>query len=313
MHKAKKQPKISKSFVIAIGIAVFFWLLTKLSKEYQTIVSFSVDYVNVPFDKSVQKAPVKAIDVQLKATGFKLFSLQLRKKKIQLDASRLIRKSSTEYYFLLNNQKIDIQHQISNNYAINGIVQDTVYVSLDQLKSKKVPVKGNFDLSFKSGYQLTKSISIQPDSVLISGPASEINKIQELELEKLALSEVSESFTQQLLFKKTSNLVKYTVKEVKIIGEVDRFTEGVLDVPFTIINLPEKTQVNTFPKAVKIVYQVGISNFNKVNVNSFRVVCDYKTSLESKLNYLLPKVIQKPSFVTSVRIRPSKIEFLIQK
>lgn len=313
MHEAKRQHKVSKSFIIAIGIALFFWLLTKLSKEYQTVVSFPVEYVNIPLDKRIQESPTKTIDIQIKASGFKLLSLQFFKKEIQLDASKLKRKTTTDYYFLIESQKIDIQNQVSNNYTINHFVQDTIHLNLGQLKSKKLPVKGNFDLNFKLGYHLTKPISIKPDSVLVSGPEAQINKLQELRLEKLTLVDVSESFKQKLQFENNLTLIKYNTKEVEISGEVDRFTEGSLEVPFTIINLPENTSVNTFPKTVKVVFQVGLSNFNKISASSFRVICDYKNSADSKLNYLIPKVIEKPAYVTSAKLTPNKVEFLIQK
>ena len=46
--------------------------------------------------------------------------------------------------------------QISNNFLINGISQDTIFLDLGQLVSKKIPLKGNFDFSYKLGYHLKK-------------------------------------------------------------------------------------------------------------------------------------------------------------
>ena len=77
--------------------------------------------------------------------------------------------------------------------------------------------------------------------------------------------------------------------------------------------MPDSIAVKTFPKKVKVFYQVGLTNFNKVNVGSFKVVCDYNNSLSNNLNYLIPKVVVKPRFVSSVKINPNKIEYLIQK
>lgn len=313
MQKEKNQHKIPKSFFVALTVALFFWLLTKLSKEYQAVITFPIEYVNIPQDKLLESSPLERIDIQIRASGFRLFVKSIFKNTIQLDAKKLQRKSNTTYYLLIENQKIDIQNQISNNFLINGIAQDTIFLNLGQLTSKKIPIQGVFDFSFKLGYHLTNSIVISPDSTLVSGPKSQIDTLQKLYLNKLVLKDISKSVNQTLKINEISDVIKFNTKEVTVFGEVDRFTEGNLESPFEIINLPDSESVTTFPKVVKVFYQVGLTNFSKVNATSFKIICDYNNSLSNNLNYLIPKVITKPDFVTSVKLNPNKIEYLIQK
>ena len=313
MRKGRNQHKIPKSFFIALTVALFFWLLTKLSKEYQAVISFPVEYVNIPQDKLLESTPKEEIEIQVRASGFRLFGVRVLKRTIQLDAKKLQRKSNSKYFILLDNQKIDIQNQISNNLIINGIKQDTIYLNLGQLTSKKVPIKGVFDFSFKLGYHLTNTVEITPDSILISGPKSQIDTLKNIHLQKLILKDISKTIQQTLIINEISEVIKFNTKEAEVFAEVDRFTEGSLELPFDIINLPDSVSVTTFPKKVKVFYQVGLTNFNKVNNTSFKIVCDYNNSLHNNLNYLIPKVVVKPGFVTAVKISPNKIEYLIQK
>ncbi len=313
MIKRKNQNKIPKAFSIALLFAVLFWLLIKMSKEYKTIISFPVEYVNIPQNKLIQKEPLHQIDIQIKATGFRLFGLSLMKTEIQLDARRLQRKSGSDYYFLLQNQKIDIQDQITNKYLIDQIVQDTIYLNLGTLTSKKVPVSGDFNLSYKLGYHLIETIKITPDSILVSGPEEQIDTLQRMYLKRFVKENISEAIETTLKIKESTNAIKFSVKEVTIYGEVDRFTEGALNLSFEIINLPDSVSVNTFPATIKVVFQVGLNNFKKVNSSSFKIVCDYQQSINNNLNYLIPRVIFKPDFVTSVKLTPAKVEFLIQR
>ncbi|MFT5761362.1 MAG: hypothetical protein ACI8WA_000473 [Polaribacter sp.] len=313
MQKGKNQHKIPKSFFVALFVAVFFWLLTKLSKEYQTTISFPVEYVNIPQDKLLQSTPLKKIDIHGKASGFQIFGIRVLNKKIQLDVNKLQRKANSKFYIHLQKQKIDIQNQVSSNFIINGIKQDTIYLDLGQLTSKKIPLKGNFDFSYKLGYHLTKQVVVNPDSILVSGPKQQIDTLKNVYLQKLVLNDISKSIEQKIKINKVSDVIKFNTKEATVFAEVDRFTEGNLELTFEIINLPDSVSVTTFPKSVKVFYQVGLSNFNKVNVNSFKIVCDYNNSLSNNLNYLIPRVVVKPEFVTSVKINPNKIEYLIQK
>ena len=313
MRKEINKHKIPKSFFVALIVALFFWLLTKLSKEYQTVITFPVEYVNVPQDKLIQSTPKQNIDIQVKASGFRLFGMSVFKKKIKLDVQKFQRTLNANYFILLENQRIQIQNQISNNFLINGISQDTIFLDLGQLVSKKIPLKGNFDFSYKLGYHLTEKVLILPDSVLVSGPKEQIDTLEYLYLNKLTLNDISTSINQKIKIKEVSEVIKFKTKEATILGQIDRFTEGNLELPFEIINLPDSISVTTFPKRVKVFYQVGLSNFSKVTASSFKVVCDYNSSLNNNLNYLIPKAILKPDYVTSVKINPNKIEYLIQK
>jgi len=313
MQKGKNQHKIPKSFFVALFVAVFFWLLTKLSKEYQTTITFPVEYVNIPQDKLLQSMPLEKIDIHGKASGFRIFGISLLKEKIRLDVSKLHHKPNSKFYILLEKQKINIQNQVSNNFIINGIEQDTIYLDLGQLTSKKIPLKGVFKFSYKLGYHLTKEVVIKPDSILVSGPKQQIDTLKSVHLQNLILKDISTSIEQKIKINKVSDVIKFNTKEATVFAEVDRFTEGNLELSFEIINLPDSVSVTTFPKSVKVFYQVGLSNFSKVNVNSFKIVCDYNNSLSNNLNYLIPRVVIKPEFVTSVKISPNKIEYLIQK
>jgi len=152
MNKKKPSNKVPKTFLVSLLFAMIFWSLIKLSREYKTVVSFPVVYVNIPQNKLIQNTPLEAIDVQVKGSGFKLVALNFSSKTIHLDANRLQRKNQSEYYFLVKNQKLAIQNQITNNYTVNFIVQDTIYLDLGVLASKKVPVIGNVDLEYKLGY-----------------------------------------------------------------------------------------------------------------------------------------------------------------
>lgn len=313
MIKRKNQNKIPKAFSVALLFAVLFWLLIKMSKEYKTIISFPVEYVNIPQNKLIQKEPIKHIEIQIKASGFRLFGLGVVQPKIKLDARRLQRKSASDYYFLLQNQKIDIQHQITNKYVVDQIVQDTVYLNLGTLTSKKVPVSGDFELSYKLGYHLIEAMRITPDSIIVSGPEEQIDTLQRMYLKRFVKENISETIETTLKINEATSAIKFSVKEAVIYGEVDRFTEGELYLPFEIINMPDSVSVNTFPATLKVVFQVGLNNFNKVNSSSFKIVCDYQQSINNKLNYLIPRVLFKPDFVTSVKLSPAKVEFLIQR
>ncbi len=311
----KKTQKISKNFIGFLVASILIWLLITLSKEYTTTIGYTVSYIKIPQDKLLQSSPQEEIDIVVKASGFKIISTKFKKKPLVLSANSLNRKSASKYYFLTKNHLNNIQKQFISGVQLQEIIQDTLFLDLGTLKSKKIAIKPVLDINYHVGYDISKALKIEPDSIIISGPESKIDKIKYLETTILKLDDVKSDFTEKLKIIKPENHKNIKVNEasVTIYGVVEKFTEGSFQIPFSVTNLPENLELTTLSKTVEVVFVVGLSNFNKINKDSFVVECDYSSAEKNNLGYLIPKVISKPNFLKSVKVVPNIIDFLIQK
>lgn len=312
---AKSSKKIPKTFFSFLIISSLIWLLITFSKEYTTVIKYPITYTNLPQDKLLQATPIKEINISIKATGFKILRTKINKKAIKLEASQLNRKSKSKFYFLIKNQKTKIEKQLITGLQLQEIVQDTIYLDLGLLTSKKIALKPDVAINYHIGYDILGALKFEPDSIVISGPESQINTINHLNLSALVLNDVKSDFEEEvsILKPKQQENLKFTITKAKIFGKVDKFTEGTLQVPFTIKNLPSNTNLTILTEKVQVVFVVALSNFSKVSEASFKIECDYKVSEDNNLRYLIPKVVIKPGFLKSLKITPTKIDFLIQK
>lgn len=306
--------RIPKNFLLFIILSLLFWLLITFSKEYKTEISFPINYINLPQNKLFQKPPPLFLKIGVKGTGFKVLSAKMSPKKINLDANYLSKKTLSKYYFLLERQQIAIQKQLNYGIEIDVFTRDSIFLNLDHLATKKVPIIPSLAIEYKAGYDLSKKIRVTPDSVSIFGPKATIDTIYKLTTEKLELFDVTENISKEVSIQlsKHTNL-KINEEKVLLEGEVDRFTEGALEMSFLIENVPEGVTLNTFPKKVKIIFKVGLEDFQKINENSFKIVCDYRVSEKGNYSYLIPKIKKQSALIKNVRIVPNKIDFLIQK
>ncbi len=295
-------------------VSILIWFVITLSKEYTTQLTFFVSYKNIPQNKLLQKEPIKTIDAVVKSTGFNILRSRFNKNKLVLNAGYLNRKSLDKYYFLSKNQKNSIQKQLHSGMQLVEVLQDTIYLNLGSLISKKVPVIPNLEINYHIGYDLSKAIEIEPDSILISGPKGKVDYINSLKLDLLKLQDVKADFSEKVTIdkKQLSNL-KTNTGFVTIYGKVEKFTEGSFQIPVEIVNLPENVKLTTLVKTVQVVYVVALSKFNRIDKESFRIECDYKISEKNNLNYLIPKIVIKPNSLKSVKVIPNKVDFLIQK
>lgn len=307
--------KIPKTFFTFLVISSLIWLLITFSKEYKTVISYPVKYTNIAQDKLLQQTPVKEINLVIKASGFKILRTKFSQKTIQLDASKLRRKNKSKFFFLLDNQYSKVQSQLLSGVDLQEIIRDTIYLDLGLLTSKKIALKPNLEIDYHIGYDLLDAIEVTPDSIIVSGPESQLSKINHLNLQKLTLKDVKSNFNKKVGIEQTEQIknLKFKNTDVTISGKVDKFTEGKLQVPFTIKNIPANTNLTTLTQNIEIGFVVALSNFVKVSEASFKVECDYRFSEKNNLDYLIPKVVVKPDFVKSFKINPKKIDFLIQK
>ena len=315
-NKNNGNTKMYHKFILFFLVSVVFWFMTKLSKEYDNTIEYPVSYKNLPSDKLLQQKPTEVIKVHIKTTGFKLISAKIFPKKIEIDASNILAKSLTDYYYLLlTKQKLAIQKQMKAGVELEYFVTDSILFNLGLLKVKKLPVKLLSDFTYTSGYELNRAITITPDSIIVTGPESVLDTIQFVSTELFQKKELNTSLKEFLditEFIAGSN-IKIAQDKVEVSLSIEKFTEGFIEVPFKITNLPEGKNINTFPKLVKITYRIALSNFNKIDSSSFLIECDYKMSQENNLPYLIPKLVESSYMIKNARIAPQKIDFITNK
>ena len=303
-----------RMFIVFMVLSLLFWFLIKLSKTYTAAVVFDVKYTNVPAMKVFQSASTSEFTVSLKSSGFNLLRYKLKRNKIQVDLNRVAYKSGVDYYYLPNNHLLGFRQQLAVDTEIKRVQLDTVFIKLGVNKSKKVPVRLNGNIQFKLGYNYVDQLFLAPDSVLVSGPSTLIDDITEVNTINFEKKEVFSDIDETVKLQSFANQnILISSTDITLSAAVDKFTEGVLKVPFEVLNLPKGVVISTFPKEISVVFKVGLSNYNKINSENLKVVCDFLQTEKHQIDYLIPKLKEQSSFISSVRFEPSKIEFLIEK
>lgn len=310
----KPKKKIPKTFISFLLASILIWLLITLSKEYITTISFPIKYGEISQNKLLLANQTKVLEIVVKTNGFKILRTRFNTKSMLINVNTLISKKGTTYYLLLKSRKQSIKRQLPSGVSLQEIIKDTLFVELGSLVTKKLAIKSNLKISYHIGYDLSEQISLKPDSILVSGPENYISKIKNIELVPTILEDVKIDFTRKVAVKIPEGIknLKFNIKEVTVSGKVEKFTEGILNIPFKIINVPAGLTINTLNKKVQITYIVGLSNFNKIDENSFQIECDYAMSASNRLGYLIPKVVRKSSEIKSYKLIPNEINFLIQ-
>lgn len=308
-----KNNKRLRVFLLFLLLSLLFWTLIKLSKNYISDVEFNLVYTDEPKNKLFEKEPDQKVVLTLKTMGFKLLKYGLEQRELNYSLNDIKKIKGSKYYSLTKTNINLLQAQLSAETTVLKIKPDTLYFEFGVKKSKKVKIISHVNLQFKPGFNLIKDQVIEPNKITISGPKNIIDSINEIHTEIIELNNIFEPFENKINLVNPTNSISLSTNQVIIKGDVEKITQGIFLLAYKVINLPNKYLISTYPKEVKVIFQVALKDYNKISENSFKIECDYKQTEDNNLEYLIPKIVEKPEILFDVKLVPNKIEFLIKK
>jgi|APTNR8051073442_1049403.scaffolds.fasta_scaffold03341_2 hypothetical protein len=295
--------------MICIGIALFFWLLVKLSQNYRMTKEVYIT-VRTPVSKALSSPPPGNLAVQLQGTGWQLLGEHLAGKQIRITYDA----SNTDQINISSGQlRQDIQKKLSSaTLRIIDVNFDHILIELEEEVHKKIPVALYAHLDFAPEYQLKEPIHLQPDSILISGPTTLIGSIYSWPTDSLILSGLKHSTRLELTLQQPPKGILLEASKVKAFIEVEAYTAKALFIPLSIINAPDSVRV--FPDKIKLECTVGLSFYEEVDAGDFVLEVDIGGVRLKEGKTTVPILLKRhPDFVRNIHFTPQAAEFFIFK
>lgn len=299
-------------FLLFFLISAMVLVFSKLSKIQTKTFTFQIDNNNLPQELVLLNKEDLKLNITLKAEGYKLIDYYFKKPKMVFDFKTLNKLNDSTYIWDRNSGFPELNNELKRGEEILSITPDTLRFLFDINAVAKIPVQLKSRVGFTQGFDMINSFKISPDTITIVGPKSVISEWQYVATDTLVLNEVNKNISKKvnLNIPKEYGQVKISDKFVEVSGEVDKFSEGTVNVPVSVKNVPEGFTLKIFPKDVTITFYTSLSVYNQVNGNEFKVECDYSKVTKDK-PYLEPLLIVKPSNVKSARINQNRIEFVL--
>lgn len=297
-------------FFIAVLIASFFWLLQSFDQSYQKTLYLPLSIKNLPEGLSLNKALPEHLEVRFESTGWDIMKFKRfqRNTKVVLNLADFSGQKSIESSRFLLSQL----PETLSNVDLLLVSPDRLVIDFEKLKTKEVPIVADLEVSFSNQFGLSGKIQIEPGTVIISGPESEINKIREVKTE----------------FRKYENLEAEVIDKIKLIDlgnkniqfgqeqfdlsiPVEQLTEGTF---YLLINLPREIgdTINLIPEKVSVKFQAAVSIFNTVTdldfepyvkIEDFNNATDYKIRVYCKV---------KQDYIYKVSLNPEYVDYILK-
>lgn len=297
-------------FILFLVLALLFSVLTKLSSDYTKTVPFKVENQNVPEDVVIISDSLHTLDITLTTYGFKFLRYYLDRPSVMLNFDKLS-KTESAYYWTKNNGLADLVAQFEANVKIESVNPDSLVFRYDKNATKLIPVVANTKLSFAPGFDIVETLELSPDSVKAVGPQSILDSIYSVSTDTLKLGNVNKDISTSVAIDllHVSDQVKFSHEDINVNAKVEKFTEGSVDVPISIRNLPEDFRIKYYPKTIKVFYYTSLGNFKNVTAEGFTVVCDFE-NISDDTTFLIPELTNSPKGVKNVRLDTKRVEFI---
>ena len=305
------QGKRLNVFVLFLVLSFLISLLVKLSNTYTQTLKFELVPTQLLSNEVLISNASKSIKVTLSGKGFELLKYYIYSPKIEVDFSQL-NKDKALYYWTERSQFEHIINYFDEKVTLKSINPDTILYPYDRQFIKKIPVEIAVKSSFAVGYDLVQPFRSDPDSITLMGPESVLKSINAVRTKTTKFNAVNTTINKVvgLDIKNKSNQLTYSHKKVSIHAEVDKFTEGTVSVPVTIVNVPENLTINFFPKEIRVLFYTSLKAYNSVKAHQFSVECDFN-ALTTDNKYLNPLLVTQPKTVKTAKLETTEFEYVI--
>lgn len=200
----------------SILIAVALWFLVILSGRAEVTMDVPVNLVNVPPKYEILEYP-KVISVTIEGQERLLKYLKQNEVSAVLDISEA--RAGRSFYTL---SKDDIK--LPKSFLVTGIDPETVSLKIETQLKKVFNIKPHVVGSPEKGYKII-DIKVDPDTVTLEGPKSEIAKIRNIRTEPVDINGINSDLIYKANLKLSSSYIKKNIDKVDVNISVEKINK----------------------------------------------------------------------------------------
>lgn len=296
-------------YSIATVIALALWGYVNLNREFIIDVQSSISIESIPQDLSLSSPIPEFVNLKVSGEGWQLISLYNNPPQARINLDQRLQQV-VDLELLLN-----AEMKKSGDLNVVEISQNNIEVVLSKKLSKRVPIVPDLDIAYKAQHYPIGGLELSPDSVRITGPSELISTIDFIPTAPSTLSEVSEDINLRLGLS-AHPMIELSQQVVRLQLPVRAFTEAKVEVPVSILNLPNGVNVQYQPSVVEIRFDVPLEAYNKWGSEPpFLAQIDFTELQTNQGGYITPTIVRKKAYERFVYKDhyPKRVRFYFQE
>lgn len=287
-----------KIFSLLIAIALSIYVNSENNITTAKII-ISVDVRDLPEDKIVLWRAKKQVEVEVRGPTFLVNRLVATPPTLKVKPPE---ESNTVFTATINRSDLDIQHPLQ----ILSIEPSQVSFSVESKIKKEVLVKVPVIGQLKKDLIL-ESTKIYPEKVSITGPESEISKIDSIQTIPVDLKDIHESFSEDLSIRMPGKLSDSAISTVKV-----SLIIGILDQKRTLTNIPIEVrqsgmrEIKITPSTVAVTVSGTKSTISHIKTSEIIPFIKVPSNL-SQSGKLVDVQVEVPDGYSALKVEPESV------
>ncbi len=241
------------SFILAFVASLTIWLISNLSQETSSMVSAQVLAHSSILGRSSEATEPVSISAYVTASGFRLFSLTLRSKRVvdvNFDPDAFVHQDG-DFYTISANALVPYTEKIFGSGTSAQYASDRITLRFRSETYRKFPVLAMEQIRFREQYMPSSPIRLTPDSVLVYGSPERLASLRWIETAPITDYDVNRSISGRVSVVVPEG-TRIPGDEVSYTLDVSRYVEVREEHEIGVRNVPEGKRLSLFPPTADI-------------------------------------------------------------
>jgi len=311
----KRKKKKLYIFSICLISSFIIWILIKLSGSYVVSIEKNLEFVNKNPKYEFIEKPTEKIKLIVKASGYKLIkeifnsniNVTINLKNVKINSNV----NGTLFELIpINEYSNSISFQLTNGISFIKAQPEIIKIEFAKKIKKEVPIIPAYNITTERQFMIIGNVITKPKFAIIEGPEKIINQIEYITNDSLIALNCKNSFVKNKLLKNPyfNSNVKITPDSIKIICNIEEYTEITLNVPISFIQYKSLFKIKTYPDKVSLKFRIPLNKYKDIKPEMFTIIPDTN---EFSSEHILLKLTKKPPFIKNIRISPESAEYIL--
>ncbi|MFT4072832.1 MAG: hypothetical protein QM654_13035 [Dysgonamonadaceae bacterium] len=300
------------TFCFFLFLSATFWLILILRQTFEATIQIPIKYVEIP-DSIFLKNPLpNKMSVGISDKGLALFHSFFSNKgdSIEINVRNCINARNT---VIKEDQLVQLlKTKFNKTTNLLRYYPSRINLEYSLLKSKKVPVIFDGEVTTKQNFLLSGDITVTPDSVIAYSSEEILKTLNVAFTTSNQVNDLNKN-TVIKLHLRNEKKIRFSPDIVDVSIPVAEFTQKEVTVPVKCLNQPFGMNVIFFPSNVTISFAVALSNFKNISPQDFSINLDYNELQETTNGIIRLRLTDSPSYIQNIAIQPASVEFILEK
>ena len=309
MKKFKISRRDLTYLCVSLLLAWIIWLVQNLSSDYKGQVAVPVTaWCNID-GHSASSSSAAVVHARCNASGYTLLRLKRRSVSSPVNvefAPGALQHKSGELFYITSDALADYSAAIFGDARIEAYLTDTLFFRFPYQNSRRVPVAGRLELTFRPQYMALGYMTFSPDSVTVFGDPSFTDALECVYTRPVSLSDIAGPVHGSVRLDAPSGL-RLSTDQVNYDMDVTRYVEIVKEARVVTRNVPAGRTLVVYPSVVRVMLRCRFPMLAASNVNPVLWI-DYEDFKKSFSGKCIPRIENLPEWVINYQVEPEVFE-----